>query len=811
MATLDAFRQIASAQPLQTRVVESGGHLDAPSTHWRGQLVSAFTSQATHDQQNQQTVDAFRAAITQRYGANVSNDVFHQHLQVVRQQSQPLTPQLIHATLNAATNLSQQEQQLNDLAQQITRDCGAAVSKATIDQFRAGPNFQAGQPLSMQQLISLEQQATQTAQTQRAAAQQTVQPLAAASALARQGSAALDARVAAALLHVQPNCQERMAIYQAVLESTLVQLDASLHAVDQNQGPPSLLAKVAQQFADKLDAVVLNSVVQHAKDQGELPANGGPQAGSYTAMMQGLNQNGGGLTELCARYPACLDQLTTLGAQLSRSVGEIATRFATDMVQQQNGSDVGSRFGGAVANGLTNIRLTDSDPHKGGHRVAILTMHTHNGETLVVYKPRDVRIDAKLVGRNNEANVGQSLAEYTGQLLAHNPQQGPALPTYQFQAKVDPHGDHYGYVQCLSNGTPADQLLNTAEARDYYRNFGRQVAMLSFAGARDLHHTNVMVSGKQPCFTDLELSFEPDVFRMLEPSGDPGAAARRMQVGMALLSNKQLEWQPQAEVVNDHLTPQSSQVPQPVAENFIHVVGNLPNGQAIDGNNRSDAHAVSAFALDFQTGFDEVIAAFSAESQRQGGPQAFNQLIDGFQTMQARYHPVGTPEHLGIVKGGRDLSAPGMPPADFANGLGNIANRVLGSKVQGQSAKPLNYQEPVTQLAPFHSQDWAIGDVPYFVRTLGTNQCLHNAQTPVTNAQGGNYFGVDPLQLSKNMFGRLAQQPAQGPSQQQMLTQMGQNLADGMLNFRAPTPTGQMSTQDRQFYEGIVGPQPGVH
>jgi hypothetical protein len=44
---------------------------------------------------------------------------------------------------------------------------------------------------------------------------------------------------------------------------------------------------------------------------------------------------------------------------------------------------------------ISDIEITDSDPHNGGQRVAIITL---DDGFKIVYKPREVRVDAKIVG-----------------------------------------------------------------------------------------------------------------------------------------------------------------------------------------------------------------------------------------------------------------------------------------------------------------------------------------------------------------------------------------------------------------------------
>lgn len=774
MPGIGSFTGVQSATVgLDTRLVASGDQVSAPTTqHWGRRLVTSLTSSETPGQQNRATVDAFRGALDARYGREIGGLAYDAVLQDVRATGAPLTARII-ARADVVAKTAELERTLTPVYGKPAAAQAAAALRA------ANPGPGALTAVQMQQAV---RDATTFVATARAAAQIRIANVQADTGNQYALDGTRQGRVLTAMGAVAHACPHRAAIYAPILENVLARLDDSLRHVD-HAGAPALLGRIAQQIADKLDHLVLCGVVHHAcnlnGDSGPPQGQGRPVAG-YAAMMTTLNAGGIGLENLAATHPATLAQLCTLGDQLATSIGEIGTRFRADMGAV--GTDVGTRFAGQPATGLTDIRLTDSDPHKGGHRVAILTMADAAGtETRVVYKPRDVRIDAKLVGVNNDPAVGTSLAEYTEQRIADDrnarglPPSALHLPTYTFMPRTDPHGDHYGYVQCLSHDTDADRRMDVPQARDYHRNLGRQIAMLSFAGARDLHHTNVMVSGRQPCFTDLELSFEPDVFRLLTPgSGNSASALAKMQVEMAVFSNAQFEWQAPATVVGDTLTLANNHPRVPVTENLIHVAGVFEDGSAIDGNNRGEKRTFTRFADDVHAGFNEVIGAFRTAAGTAPGRAVFNGIVDGFGGMHARYHPVGTPVHLATVKQKREYAGPDIPDADAAASMQRAAVAALTEKNAGQAGKPADFIDPVMLLQPHHEADWAIGDVPYFVRPLGTADCLHNGVTPVTDpARGGHYFGVDPLQQSKDMFARLADP---GGEQVRMLTGMADTL-----------------------------------
>jgi len=185
-------------------------------------------------------------------------------------------------------------------------------------------------------------------------------------------------------------------------------------------------------------------------------------------------------------YEAYLDEFGagTLGSWFERyprlqSLIETAVRNSAAYVSALAGHfrDESRHLGAcgllSAGSALTGIRPLDSDPHNGSKVVLALTL---DEEDRLLYKPRSLAPD-RLV---------DSLFV---DVLQHAV--SPVPPTLDF-------GDH-GWQQWVhrSSVAPADM------AQAYY-NLGHCAAVMTALGATDLHDENVIFSGVQPYFVDLE-------------------------------------------------------------------------------------------------------------------------------------------------------------------------------------------------------------------------------------------------------------------------------------------------------------------
>lgn len=184
---------------------------------------------------------------------------------------------------------------------------------------------------------------------------------------------------------------------------------------------------------------------------------------------------------------------------------------------------------------LVEIESTGSDTHKGGLEVLILTFNYQQQQPLigqhrnllkVVYKPRDIEIDALICGNSvSLRNIGclannlSTLFDYLNVEIANYNQANNAniqpLFTYKFLPKQ--YGslsrnnlqNSYGYVEFLPY---EDEDYNIQQTNDpevvakFYISIGMLMATTALFSMCDIHKDNLRVCRYQPCLVDLENS-----------------------------------------------------------------------------------------------------------------------------------------------------------------------------------------------------------------------------------------------------------------------------------------------------------------
>jgi len=150
---------------------------------------------------------------------------------------------------------------------------------------------------------------------------------------------------------------------------------------------------------------------------------------------------------------------------------EIAGRVAADR------DGLWEAFGIPTDAPLIDVRADAGDRHAGGRAVHLLWFAVGDESVGIVYKPRDLRLDA----------AWYALASSVMTSFADAP---AAWPTVLVR-------DGYGYVSVVAEGVPGD-------AKIYARNAGRVLALLHLCDARDVHADNVIQTTTTPVPIDLE-------------------------------------------------------------------------------------------------------------------------------------------------------------------------------------------------------------------------------------------------------------------------------------------------------------------
>lgn len=164
---------------------------------------------------------------------------------------------------------------------------------------------------------------------------------------------------------------------------------------------------------------------------------------------------------------------------------EISTRIEKDKIDIEQ-----TFFSKSTLSRSPKIELVSSEAHHKGQRPCIITF---DQEHKIVYKPRDLRIDSLITGRQPNS-LFQLISSIANELN---------FPTYQFLNKKT---EGYGYTTFLSH-ISKDYKLNMNEMKQYYRMIGAIQAVSTVFGIQDLHRENVIVHNKMPHLIDLEVSF----------------------------------------------------------------------------------------------------------------------------------------------------------------------------------------------------------------------------------------------------------------------------------------------------------------
>ena len=156
------------------------------------------------------------------------------------------------------------------------------------------------------------------------------------------------------------------------------------------------------------------------------------------------------------------------------------------------------RFGIPMTDRVGSVRLGLGDPHRGGRSVAVLSFEGTFGSHRLVYKPKDLRLDAQY------ERVLHRLQTWSG-----------ASPAAGVVVLV--RGTDYGYVSYIE----AASCAGHAELRAFYRSAGRLLAALHLLGATDAHFENLVAAGPELVLVDHETLLQG---RIATPGTPPAAA-----------------------------------------------------------------------------------------------------------------------------------------------------------------------------------------------------------------------------------------------------------------------------------------------
>jgi type 2 lantibiotic biosynthesis protein LanM len=196
-------------------------------------------------------------------------------------------------------------------------------------------------------------------------------------------------------------------------------------------------------------------------------ATGASQYHRFVVAMQA-----GGWRELFEAKPVLLRLMALLTRQWLDASHELIVRLDADLAA------IGRALMAPGAHGrIAAIHGDLSDPHNDGRSVRIVT---YEDGAAVVYKPKDLRVDAcwhDLVGRLNEAR-----------------------PPVELKAVRVLARDGYGWTELIDHAGCGGR----PDFNEFFRRAGAWLALFHCFAANDMHQENMMATGNHPVPIDLE-------------------------------------------------------------------------------------------------------------------------------------------------------------------------------------------------------------------------------------------------------------------------------------------------------------------
>ena len=186
-----------------------------------------------------------------------------------------------------------------------------------------------------------------------------------------------------------------------------------------------------------------------------------------------------GLRRLLERFPPLGRLMVVACRQWRKNAVDLLRRVHADRAILED------RFGIPREAPLIGIDWELSDPHRGGQRVALLFFGLGNATFRILYKPKDMRIEALF--QDVVAEVGRWVGEPFGAGL-----------------DIVFRGTDYGYASFIEKRPCA----NAVELQAFYRNAGRLLALLHVLGATDAHCANLIAAGSSLHLIDAETLFQ---------------------------------------------------------------------------------------------------------------------------------------------------------------------------------------------------------------------------------------------------------------------------------------------------------------
>lgn len=179
-----------------------------------------------------------------------------------------------------------------------------------------------------------------------------------------------------------------------------------------------------------------------------------------------------GFERLFETNPVLLRLIAMITRQWIDATRELVVRLAADLPAIRH-----DLLGGVPESRVAWIDAELSDPHNGGRSVRIIVFEDG---TRIVYKPKDLRVDAALHALIDRLNR--------------------AAPPLEMRAVRTLSRDGYGWSEFIEHTACADRRGFDL----YFRRAGAWLALFYCLAASDMHHENIIAAGEHPVPIDTE-------------------------------------------------------------------------------------------------------------------------------------------------------------------------------------------------------------------------------------------------------------------------------------------------------------------
>lgn len=541
----------------------------------------------------------------------------------------------------------------------------------------------------------------------------------------KPGSVKIERAVARALEQMKTPQKARSAIYRDFVRNGLLVMAERVMKADPREGCP-LLTQLASRMAEDMDGIVGRAIAGQDRFIGK----------RHDEVMASLASHP---QRTFSELPRLLTGLDTQMVSFQRTMNDLLSR-----VEKDSASVSETLLSGRVAGPLIDIHVTGSDPHHGGQRVMILKF-AGAPDTPVVYKPRDCRIDASIVGKARPGDVTMSAGALLNQALGAQGEIG----TYQYLLRDDSAGA-YAFIECIEHQDQLPEGQNTIEGVEkFFRGVGQFLALAYTRGIGDLHQGNGMVGKNgRMMFTDLEIAFVRDVLG--DGSAPPSVAGTMMDKLLGKFEE------------NDYLSPLAIDAAGRIQQlnnrtqtnptrNFIWFEGRQMSP--------SDSQYGERIRAALKNGFSEAMAAMAMPGVNDQMVSALSQLATD--AVHVRYHVAPTISQLDQLEIYRfdAHKLPEIAPGQLR--LLDMDRQVAA--ITPRDGLPVGASQQATwnSVEGFLRQDFQDGDVAFFTRILGkADEVFHHDRFgPQAVDDQGKHLAYDGLGRSRDLI-RSLRRPA---------------------------------------------------